>query len=139
MTEQSHTVRTFAVVTVAITSIFVMAMAWWLTTILAAPDWCARAINAEKITGGRATSAFETCKDLLLKQVGSLALNSHIYAGITALCLLVLIVIVIAGGRLSFTASKTGVSANVGKDEGSAAQFVADKGQDAANQVKERQ
>ena len=116
-TSQHSTIRTFAVITVAVTSIFVMAMAWWLTTILAAPDWCARAINAEKLSAVRSTSEFGGCKDLLFKQVGSIALNSHIYAGITALCLLVLIVIVIAGGKLSFTANKDGVTANIDKDK----------------------
>ena len=49
-----------------------------------------------------------------------------------ALCLLVLIVIVIAGGKLSFQATKTGVSANVGKDVEQAAALAADATADAA-------
>ncbi len=138
MAEQPHTIRTFALVVVTATSAFVMGMSYWLTTILAAPDWCARAINGEKLTGGRATSAIEGCRDLLFKQVGSLATNSHIFAGVIAMCLLVLMVIVIAGGRLSFSASKTGVTANVGKDDvPAAAEAVAEAAVDKAEQIKD--
>lgn len=113
-----------------------------LIDILSAPDWCARAINAEKLTTGRATSSVELCKELLLKQVGSLAMNSHIYAGTIALCLLVLIVIVIAGGKLSFQATKEGVSANVGKDDvqqaaALAATQTAEAAEDKATEIRE--
>ena len=103
----------FALICVAVTTVFVLAMNWWITNILAAPDWCARAVKAEQLSPGRQTSS---CGELLLKQVGSLAINNHIYAGIVALCLLVLIVIVVANGQLSFSANKSGVSANVGHD-----------------------
>lgn len=125
-------IRAAALVIVAITSGFVMWMSYRLIDILSAPEWCARAINAERLASSRATSSVELCKDLLMKQVGSLATNSHIYAGVIALCLLVLIVIVIAGGKLSFQASKTGVSANVGKDVEQAAALAADATAEAA-------
>lgn len=125
-------IRAAALVCVAVTSVFIMWMSFKLIDILSAPDWCARAINAEKLSTGRATSSVELCKDLLLKQVSSLATNSHIYAGTIALCLLVLIVIVIAGGKLSFQASKSGVSANVGKDVEQAAALAADATAQAA-------
>lgn len=127
-------IRVAALVCVAVTSVFVMVMSKKLIDILSAPDWCARAINAEKLTTGRATSSVELCKELLLKQVGSLAMNSHIYAGTIALCLLVLIVIVIAGGKLSFQASKAGVSANVGKDVQQAAAIAATETAEAAEE-----
>lgn len=115
--KQHNVIRAAALVCVAVTSIFIMYMSAWLVDILSAPDWCARAINAEKLANSRATSGIELCKDLLLKQVGSLATVAIIYAGVIALCLLVLNVIVVAGGRLSLSASKTGVNANMGKDD----------------------
>lgn len=129
-------VMIFALVVTAITSAFVMWMRWLETEILAAPDWCARAINAEKLSETRTASSFETCKDLLLAQIKAVSTNSHIDAGVIALCLLVLMVIVIAQGKVSFTASKTGVSGNIGKDEVQAAQFIADKAQDGVAEVK---
>lgn len=129
-------IRGFAVIVVAVISAYIMYMGYRLVDILSAPDWCARAINAEKLAESRATSAVDLCKDLLLKQVGSLATNSHIYAGVVALCLLTLIVIVIAGGKLSLSASKSGVNANIGKDADHAAQHVADEAQVAADEVK---
>lgn len=117
MTQPRNTIRTFALICVAITSLFIMAMSYWLTTILAAPDWCGRAINAEKLSAARATSAVELCKDLLLEQVNALANNSHIYSGSIALCLVALMLIVVAGGRISFSASKTGVAGNISRDD----------------------
>lgn len=115
--KQNNIIRATALVCVAVTSLFIMYMSYLLVDILAAPEWCGRAINAEKLADSRTTSSVELCKELLLKQVGSLATNSHIYAGTIALCLLVLIVIVIAGGKLNFTVSKTGASGSMGRDQ----------------------
>lgn len=130
-------IRGFAVLVAGIVSVYVMWMGWRLVEILSAPDWCARAINAEKLANSRAATSVELCRDLLLKQIGSLATNSHIYAAVIALCLLTLIVIVIAGGKLSVSASKSGLNANIGKDDvEQAAQHVADEAQVAANEVK---
>lgn len=128
----NNPIRVAALICVAATSAFIMWMSYRLVEILSAPDWCARAINAERLSATRATSSLELCKELLLKQVGSLAINSHIYAGVIALCLLVLIVIVIAGGKLSFQASKDGVSANVGKEVQQAAAVAAEETAQAA-------
>lgn len=127
-----YTIRAFALLCVAVTSGFVMWMSYRLTDILAAPEWCARAINAERLATDRATSSVELCKELLFRQVGSLATNSHIYAGVIALCLLVLIVIVIAGGEVSFSANKSGVTANIGKEAKQAAAVAAEETAQAA-------
>lgn len=124
MIKPRNTIRTYAVIVVSITSAFIMWMSYWLTKILAAPDWCARAINAEKLSTARATSAVELCKDLLLEQVGALGMNSHIYAGVIGLCLLVLMVIVIAGGHVSFKADKTGLSGDIGGAEATPVKVV---------------
>jgi hypothetical protein len=135
--KDSNPVRIAALICVAVTSIFIMYMSYWLVDILSAPEWCARAINAERLSADRATSSVDLCKDLLLKQVGSLAMNSHIYAGVIALCLLVLIVIVIAGGRLNLSASKSGINTSIGKevDPVAAAQVTADAAQAQADEI----
>jgi lysozyme len=56
------------------------------------------------------------CVSLLTIQLKSLSTNSHILFAVVALCLLTLIVIVIAGGEVKFSASKTGVSGAIGRD-----------------------
>lgn len=106
-------VHAFALACVAATSIFVMYMIWWLTTILSAHDWCYTAIGAGKATDQNALTA---CIGLLTLQVKALATNSHMFAGVIALCLLVLMVIVVAGGKLSFKASRDGIDADIGRD-----------------------
>ena len=128
-------VAAFALLCVAVSTGFVIYMQVRLTNILAAPDWCARAINAEKLAQTRSTSAIESCVSLLDKQVGSLALNSHIFAGIIALCLLVLMVIVVAGGRLSFSASREGINADISSEAAGAAAQVASAAADEAETI----
>jgi hypothetical protein len=50
---------------------------------------------------------------VLLVQLRALAINSHIYAGVIALCLGALVVIVVAGGRLSASGSMRGGSVSI--------------------------
>jgi hypothetical protein len=103
-----------ALICVAVTSGFVMIVGWRLITILAAPDWCARALGAGGLTGkGQTITGLNACVDLLKVQLRSLALNSHIVLGVLALCLAVLVVIVLAEGRLTFRAGKEGVEGNI--------------------------
>lgn len=132
-------VLAFALLCVAASSAFVMYQQYRVTDILASPDWCVRAVNAEKLSAVRSSSAFESCVELMDKQVGSLAISNHIYAGIIALCLLVLMVIVVAGGKLKFAASKDRVEVDVGKDTPAAeaaketAEAAVDKAQEIAD------
>jgi hypothetical protein len=135
MSEPRATIRTYALVAVSLTSLALIGFAWWLIGILAGRDWCDRAIGAAK-DATRPESAVAGCFTLLHQQVLALSVNSYIALGTLALCLAVLVVIVIAGGKLSFKASATGVEADVGHDPNDAAQFVADKAQGAADQVK---
>lgn len=121
-----------AIVCVAATSAFIMVMALKLTDTLASPDWCGRAIQAEKLTGSRQASS---CTDLLAIQLKSLALDNHIYAITLAVCLAVLVVVVLAKARLDLEASKDGLKANVSSDAPEAAQAVADKAQDKADEI----
>lgn len=139
-----NSIRTFALICVAVTSVFLMGMAVWYTQLVVDKGWCSRAIGAEQAADGgtrqRSDTAVEACMGLLDKQVGILGLNSHILIGILALCLLSLMVIVVAGGKLSFTGGPKGVSANIGREDDpeQAAQFVADEAQAAADVVAEK-
>lgn len=130
-------IAAMALLLVGVSTAFVIYMQVRLTDILAAPDWCARAINAERLAQTRTTSAIESCISLLDKQVGSLAINSHIFAGIIALCLLVLVVIVLAGGRLNFKASREGIEGDISRDPAAAAQETATAAQDQADAIAE--
>lgn len=126
----------FALLCVAVTSAFIMYMRVSQTEILSKPDWCVQAINAERLAQARSVTAIDTCKELLLKQIGSIAMNSHIDAGIIGLCLLVLMVIVVAGANLSFSVSPKGASANMSKNRvAEAAQEVADAAEDKAVEI----
>lgn len=113
-----HTIRTFALVFVSITTIFVIGMGIWLVSILSDKSWCTRALGAAKYAGGAPEVAIGGCYQLLTKQLTALAINSYIYGGVIALCLAALMLIVVAGGRLSFRASKDGAEADIGADHG---------------------
>jgi hypothetical protein len=112
--------RTFALICVAVSSGYVMYMGWWLINLLSANDWCVRALGAGKASGksdGRELiKGAEACIDLMSQQISALSINSYIFAASTALCLLALMVIVIAGGRISFKGGKDGISGEIGKE-----------------------
>lgn len=124
-----------AIVCVAATSGFIMFMALKLTDTLASPDWCGRAIQAEKLTGSRSNSS---CTDMLVIQLKSLALDNHIYAVTLAVCLAVLVVVVLAKARLDLEASKEGGKISVSGDDAAAqaADQVAGAAVDQADQIK---
>lgn len=113
-----NTIRTWALVATFLTSGAVVYFGWWLISLLAAPDWCDRAIGAAKDAQARPEFSVNGCFQLLNKQVDALALNSHFAIGTLAMCLAVLVVIVMAGGRLSFKADKTGLQAEFERDDG---------------------
>jgi hypothetical protein len=121
----TNPIRMVAVICTAITSIYIMWMGYRINEVLAGPLWCSRAIGADKADANSRVDAASSCVGLLTIQLKSLATNSHILFGVVALCLLTLIVIVIAGGRLSVAASKTGVSANMSSSEDEAATAAA--------------
>lgn len=131
-------IRMFAVLCVAVTSGFVMAMSYRLLNVLSGPGWCATALGAGKASSSDGTpiKGLEACVGLLTIQLKSLATNSYIFGGVIALCLLTLIVIVIAGGRLSFKGPagvETDISSNAAP---AAAQAVADSAQTTADVIK---
>lgn len=117
--KQNNTIRSFALVCVAVTSVFILVMIVWTTRLLADGNWCERAIGAAKEASSRPEYAVSACFDLLKQQVAALANNGLIYAGVIALSLLTLMVIVVAGGKLSFRGP-----GNVGGEIGGASPLV---------------
>ncbi len=99
---KNQPVRFFALACVALTSAYIMWMGWRLSNILTSPGWCNRTLKAEQIISDGSFDALKACVGLLTLQLQATATNSHIYAGVIALCLLALMVIVVAGGHLSF-------------------------------------
>jgi hypothetical protein len=93
-------IRAFALLCVAVTSGFFGYLAYWLITILSSPDWCSKAVQADRITPGTTFVGLVACMDLLKMQVAALAKTLLIVIGTFALCLGVLMVIVVAGARL---------------------------------------
>ena len=134
-------IRAFAVLCVAITSAFVMWLASWIIGVLAGPGWCKTALGAEKVSGSDGTvKGLDACVSLLTIQLKALATNSFIMLGVIAMCLLVLIVVVIAGAKLDLEANRDGVKAKLGSDKdpedaaAEAAQITAAAAQQQADQ-----
>jgi multidrug efflux pump subunit AcrB len=131
-------IRLFAVLCVGCIAGFIMWTASWVLAVLASPGWCRTALGAEKVSGSDGTiKGLDACVGLLTIQLKALAANSYIFGGVMALCLLVLIVIVIAGAKLDVLANKDGVHALMSRDAPAAAQQVADRAQDAADTIKD--
>lgn len=130
--------RVFAIVGVAVISAYVMWMGYWLNETLSGPGWCRTALGAEQASSTDGTiKGLDACVGLLTIQLKSLSTNSHILLGTVALCLLVLIVIVIARGHLDFSASKSGVSASIGREAEEAANKVAGAAVEKAAEIKD--
>lgn len=129
-------VRTWALVAVAVTSLALIGFSAWLISILSANDWCTTAAGMAKYADGAPDTIAGGCFQLLTRQVQALAINSHITLGTLALCLAVLVVIVLAGGKVKFTASKDGVTADIERDVDEAVQVVADAAQETADVIK---
>lgn len=111
--EIHNPIRAFAVLCVACIAVYIGWMGYRLNETLSSPGWCSKALQAEKISAQN-FGGLTACVELLTIQLKSLAMNSHILFGVMAGCLLVLIVIVIAGGKVSFNVSRTGAAANIG-------------------------
>lgn len=133
-------IRLFAVICVAITSAYVMYIRYWLLTTLSGPGWCATALGAGKASSkdGSPIKGLESCVSLLTIQLKTLADNSYIDGLVIALCLLVLMVVVIAGARLDLKVTPTSLDANIDSTSAPrAAQTVADSAQATADVIKD--
>lgn len=129
-------IRAFALLCVAATSAFFGYLAYWLIEIISSPGWCAKAIQAERITPGNTFQGLTGCIEILKMQVGSLAKVLLIVIGTFALCLGVLVVIVIAGAKLAGKIFGNEVDVSR-QDAPAAAQAVADSAQTKADDIKE--
>jgi len=98
---REHPIQAFALLCVTATSIFFGYMALKVVNILSSPDWCSKALQADRITPDSSFDGLTACVGLLTIQLKSLATNSHIIFVVFALCLCVLVVVVIAGAKLS--------------------------------------
>jgi hypothetical protein len=130
-------IRLFALFCVAVTSAFFGYLAWWLITIISSPDWCGRAMQAERITPGSTFVGLTACIDILKMQVSTLGKTLLIVIGTFALCLGVLVVIVIAGARLAGKVFGTEVDVSR-QDPAVAAGQVADAAVDKAAEIREQ-
>jgi hypothetical protein len=139
MTQQRNTIRAFALLCVAVTSVYIMWMGYRLNETLSGPGWCRTALGAEKASSSDGTiKGLDACVGLLTIQLKSLSTNSHILFGVVALCLLALIVIVVAGGRLSGKFNKDGGEVDLGPaSAAAAAQTTAAAAQDKADEITE--
>jgi uncharacterized membrane protein len=121
--KQHNPIRAAALVIVAIIGAYIMWMGWRLSNILSSSEWCGKSLQAERISNQN-FGGLTACVDLLKIQLKAVATDSHIFAGVVAFVLLVLVVIVIAGGRVSFKASKTGVEGDMSSADALPVQVV---------------
>lgn len=124
-----------ALVCIAVTTAFIIYMSVRLTDDLSTQDWCVRAMGAAQDT--RPEYAVGGCFTLMQQQVAALALNSHIFAGVIALCLGALVVVVLAGARVAGHVGKDGLELNLSRDAGEAAVLAAKKVADAGDKAKD--
>lgn len=111
------TIRTFAVVCVAVCSSYVMWLASKINDTLSGPGWCRTALGADKATSTDGTvKGLDACVSLLTIQLKSLSVSSHILLGTIALSLAVLIIIVVAGAKFSGAVDEHGARADIGRD-----------------------
>lgn len=130
----------FAVLCVACTAAFLGMLTYRLLVVLESPAWCAKAIQAEKVSPGSTYVGLTTCVELLKIQLEAVAMGFHISVGGFVFVLIVLIVVVVAGARASGKVSATGVEFDVShRDDlaARAADHVVEGAKDAAAEVKE--
>jgi hypothetical protein len=132
----NNPISTFAVGCVAAVGVYLAYMTNQLLKVLTSTDWCAHAIQAEKISPGSTYVGLTTCVSLLTIQLQAVATGFHISVGSFALTLIVLIVVVIAGAHATFKAGSGGIEGSVGRDAPEAAQAVADSAQNKADDIK---
>ena len=138
-TVASNPISSFAVLCVAAIAVFLGYLALRLIGVLESPNWCGRAIQAERITPSATFSGLTSCDSLLEIQLKALALIAQISVSSYALTLLVLIIVVVAGARASAKLSMQGMELDVGRHGDPAvraAEKVADAAVDEAKEIK---
>jgi hypothetical protein len=137
MTLAKNPISTFAVLCVAATGLYLAYLTDRMASVLESAGWCAKAIQAEKISPGTTYVGLTTCVELLKIQLQAEATGFHISLGGFVLTLLVLVIVVIAGAHATFKAGSSGIEGSVGRDAPQAAQAVADSAQNKADDIKE--
>lgn len=130
----------FAVVCVASAAWLLYVITDRLLDVLESPQWCAKAIQAEKISPGSTFKGLESCLELLKMQLASLGTGFHIALGAFAFSLIVLVVVVVAGARASGKLGSSGMEFNVSRHDDKpavvAAEHVVAGAKEAAAEVK---
>ena len=124
----------FAVICVAGTSFWLGYMSYRLLGVVESTDWCAKAIQAERITPGTTFVGLVGCIDILKIQLEGVVNGFYIALSAFAFSLIVLIVVVVAGARANFKLGKEGMEGNISRDD--AAEKVADAAVDKAEEIK---
>lgn len=125
----------FAVLCVASTAALLGVLTFRLLKVLESPAWCAKAIQAERVSAEN-FGGLTACTELLTIQLNAVSTGFHISTGGFVFVLVVLIVVVVAGARASGKLPG-GIQFDVSRsDEAAAAQHVADEAQVAADEVK---
>lgn len=126
----------FAVLCVACTAAWLGYMSYRLLAVVESTEWCAKAIQAERITPGNTFVGLVGCIDILKLQLGGVVNGFYIALGSFAFSLIVLVVVVVAGARASGKLAGM-MEFNVGKHAAdAAAEHVVEGAQDAAAEVK---
>lgn len=133
---RQHPIRIIALVTVAAMGVFLGWSEVGLTDTLSSPAWCAKALQAERISN-QSFGGLTACVDLLKIQLQALADNSKIVIGSFSFGMVVLVVIVLAGGKANATLPG-GIGGSFGPagEAGEAADAVAGAAVDKAGDIK---
>jgi hypothetical protein len=127
----------FAVICVASAAILLYFITDRLLDVLESPQWCAKAIQAEKISPGSTFKGLDSCLDLLKMQLSSLGTGFHIALGAFSFSLVVLVVVVVAGAKAN-AKLPGGVEFDVGADPNAAkraADHVVEGAEEARDEV----
>ncbi len=131
---KQHPIRAFAVLIVAVIVGFAIYMTVWMTEVLAGQSWCAKAIGADRITADSKIDIAASCVGLLTIQLKAIATNSHVFVGMFALAMLTIVVVVVAGAKVS---AKTPWG-ELGVSPADVAQLIAGKAADATAAAAEK-
>lgn len=128
----------FAVVCVASAAWLLYIITDRLLDVLESPQWCAKAIQAEKISPGNTFKGLDSCLELLTLQLSSLGMGFHIALGAFAFSLIVLVVVVVAGAKASGKFGPQGMEFDMSRHDAAtnAAEKVAKAADDKADEIK---
>jgi hypothetical protein len=125
----------FAVFCVMSTAGYLAFISDRLVDVLESPNWCGKALQAERMSNQN-FGGLTACKDLLMIQVPILGTGLHIVLGGFVFCMVVLVVVVVAGAKASGKLPG-GMEFNMGKDAAAAADHVVEGAEAAAEEVKQ--